>query len=356
MRTESRKHNRLRAPKRPPSARIALLPLLALVMTMGAGMASAATVPAGLVQGAFVTQVTPKALATFGTDTHTNPTLFSDYLSATNGWPGMDGSGGSLSVLSKNWGHTGYAVQLDVPIIPTLRSKPVGSLQSGADLTSYAADYAPNFKILATNLVAGGLANAYLRLGPEFDNKRYAWKAWDESDPTPANDANYELWFKEYFVNIVTTMRAVTGANFTFVWNPEGAAFASGQAPAAQADPTWNVQATYPGSADVNVIGLDLYDQAPWATLNNELTDAHAFASQAGRPIAFSEWGVVKTAPGAQGDDPAYVNNMASWMANPANDVVWEGYFNASVLGQNDMITDKSAFPKSLAAFITDFG
>ena len=55
------------------------------------------------------------------------------------------------------------------------------------------------------------------------------------------------------------------------------------------------------------------------------------------------------------GDDPVYINKFLDWMKAPANDVVYESYFDFDVPGQVDAITD-GRFPESLQAFTTDLG
>ncbi len=55
------------------------------------------------------------------------------------------------------------------------------------------------------------------------------------------------------------------------------------------------------------------------------------------------------------GDDPYFINQMVSWMENPANDVAYETYFDDNSGGVNSLITGGS-FPNSLAAFTADFG
>jgi hypothetical protein len=330
--------------------------LAALALTIDAVPANAAIVPSSLVQGAYTTPVTPAGLAKFGTETDTRPTLITDYLPAANGWTALDGGTkgwdkGSLQVMLKNWGNKGYDFALGVPMIPTTWRHADGTLAGGA-----AGDYNTYFATLAQNLVSGGLPDAYLRVGWEFDIKRYPWQAWDPANP--ALDPTYEQEYAQFFRQIVTTMRGVSGANFKFVWNPLAASFDPGQSPASKADPNWTVSAAYPGNSYVDDIGLDIYDLQPWTTLSQELAGAQSFASRNGKPIAICEWGVVSKGlftPGANGDDPTFINNMAAFMAAPGNNVAWESYLNASALGATYAIT-ASAFPKSLAAFKVDFG
>jgi hypothetical protein len=335
---------------------LGLLSSSVFATTVNGTPASAATLPSSLVQGAYATPGTPAGVAAFGKKTDTSPTLNTEFLPVANGWTAMDGgtkgwSRGSLQMMLKDWGNKGYAVALAVPMIPTQAGRADGTLADGA-----AGDYNTYFTTLAENLVAGGLPHAYLRLGWEFDVNRYPWKAYDPKDT--ALDPTLEQEYAQYFQQIVTTMRGVSGADFKFVWNPLAASFDPGRSPASQADPNWTLSAAYPGNAYVDYVGLDLYDLQPWSTIDQELTDAQTFASQMGKPIAFCEWAVVSKGvltPGANGDDPTFVNNMAAWMATPGNDVAWESYLDGDGLGANYRITG-GAFPKSLAAFKADFG
>jgi hypothetical protein len=271
----------------------------------------------------------------------------------------MDGAKGSLAYL-EDWANSGDQVALGVPIIPKSDGKAVGSLADGA-----AGDYDQYFIQLATTLVQEGLGNAYLRLGWEFDNRTstYAWET--------GNDTQQENDFAEYFQDIVTTMRGVSGADFQYVWDPDGFAFLT-QQDYPVVDPVYNgyydLQAAWPGATYVNYIGLNLYDLAPssgytptetWDDyIELQLTAAEEFASQnGGVPLAFPEWGVERREMKlyGMGDDPLYINNMYCFMINPSNNVAWESYFNISGADQDSEITGGS-FPKSLAAFQSDFG
>ena len=201
---------------------------------------------------------------------------------------------------------------------------------------------------LAQTLVAAGQANAYLRLGWEFDG---SWTAWYAG--TPSAEASYATYFQQ----IVTAMRSVSGEHFRFVWNPDVGAFT---------ESGYSVAAAYPGNAYVDVIGLDAYDQS-WATPQTPtnawsttmlpaLTAAQQFASANGKPLAFCEWGVTIRSDGhGLGDDPYYIDQMVSWMQSPSNDVAYESYFDADSAGVNAQITG-GLFPNSLAAFSVDLG
>jgi hypothetical protein len=283
-------------------------------------------------------------MAAFARQTETSPTVAAVYLPGNDGWAGMDGAGGTLNWLSQQFQGSGFTLSLGVPIIPTNSSgTAVGTLAQAAT-GAFNSDYVT----LAQTLVNAGQANAYLRLGWEFDG---SWMTWAAT--TPGAEANYAVYFQQ----IATAMRSVPGEHFRFVWNPDAGAFTQSG---------YSVAAAYPGNAYVDVIGLDAYDQS-WATPQTPtnawtstalpaLTAAQRFASSQGKPLAFAEWGVAIRSDGhGLGDDPYFIDQMLGWMQNPANNVVFETYFDADSGGVNSLITGGS-FPKSLAAFSADLG
>jgi hypothetical protein len=298
-----------------------------------------------LVQGVYVGAANPSGVKSFASQTGTSPTIASDYLPGNGGWTAMDGSGGSLNWLVGPWKGTGYTLSLGVPMIPVNSSgTAVGTLAQGAT-----GAYNSYFVSLAQTLVAGGAANAYLRLGWEFDG---SWMPWYAA--TASAEANYAAYFQQ----IVTAMRSVSGEHFRFMWNPDAGAFtASG----------YSVQAAYPGNAYVDVIGLDLYDQT-WATpqtpanawsstVSPALTAAQKFAASEGKPLALPEWGVVIRSDGhGLGDDPYYINHMIAWMKTASNNVVYESYFDYDDGGGDNSTITGGLFPNSLAAFDADLG
>jgi len=296
----------------------------------------------GLQQGVYSGPANTSGLTAFDAATGSSAKIASDFLPSNSGWTGMDGAGGSLSWLTGAWAGKGYTLSLGVPVIPTSSSgAAVGTLAAGAT-----GAYNSYFVTLAQTLVAAGEGNTYLRLGWEFDGNWYP--SWDAD--TPAAEANFAAYFRQ----IVTAMRSVAGESFRFVWNPDVGAFT---------ESGYNVELAYPGSAYVNDIGLDAYDQSwftpltatnAWnQTVSPALGAAKAFAAQEGEPLAICEWGVVTTANGL-GDDPLYINNFAAFMKNPANDVAYESYFNYN--GTSNSILTGGATPNSLAAFKADFG
>jgi len=290
--------------------------------------------------GDFAGSGNPAGIAQFATTTGTHPTLASDYLLRTDGWNGMDGAGGSESWMLSQWAGTGYRLVLGVPIIPG---------GSGATLAQGATGaYNAYFTTLAQTLVNGGAANAVLRLGWEFNGDWYPWSVSSDADAQN---------FAAYWRQIVDTMRAVPGAQFSFLWNPNNGSSSS-----------WNLELAYPGSAYVDYVGSDVYDeywgsdftpQASWSNAVNQTWGLNwlvNFAAAQNRPIAIPEWSVTVRSDGyGLGDDPYFIDQFSAWIA--ANNVAFTNIFsyNDTAGGQDNDLTD-GQFPNALAAFLATFG
>ncbi len=283
--------------------------------------------------GDYAGWVNASGIAAFGTKTNTHPTMATDYLDRTDGWAAMDNGGGE-----GGWKGSGLRLVLGVPILPG-----VGTLAQGAT-----GSYNQYFATLAQNLVSQGEGNAILRLGWEFNGN---WYPWSVANNTDAQN------FASFWRQIVNTMRAVPGQQFQFIWNPN------------QGGPTsWDLTQAYPGSAYVDYIGTDVYDeywgtpQTPQGSWNNIVTQSwglnwvSSFAAAQGKPIAFPEWSVCFRNDGhGLGDDPYFINQFANWVAT--NNVAFTDIFsfNDTAGGQDNDITDGN-FPNALAAFKSDFG
>ena len=206
-----------------------------------------------------------------------------------------------------------------------------------------AGNYDSYFSQIARNLVNNGQGNAILRLGWEFNVPHgYAWYA-----------GGYAPQFVRYWRDIVTAMRAVPGADFTFDWNPNIGGTLS------------DLASYYPGSAYVGALGLDVYDMAwqaypgPQAVWQQDLTEADglnwlvSFGAAHGKPLSLPEWGLgVTTRPVGRGnvgggDDPYFVDQIAGFIAD--NDVIEAGLWDYQ--GQ----FPSSGNPAATAALIKDF-
>lgn len=280
-------------------------------------------------------------VASFESATRTTEQWASDYLPGTNGFSGMSDAS-AISFVLNGWQGSGCQLILGVPIIPTSHGSPSGTLADGA-----AGDYNSYFTTLAQSLVNAGDAGAYLRLGWEFDGPWFAWNA-----DTPTAETNYANYFRQ----IVTAMRAVSGQNFKFVWNPDAGAFTKSG---------YNIDLAYPGNSFVDAIALDQYDQS-WATPQTPTTAwsqtvlpaldaAQQFATSKGEPLGFAEWGEAVRSDGhGLGDDPNFINQMKQWF--DANDVAFAIYFNSDQPpSEYNALTD-GRFPHALSAFSSDFG
>jgi hypothetical protein len=224
----------------------------------------------------------------------------------------------------ERWKGTPYTMTWGVSMLPT----------SGATLATGATGaYDAYYRTLAANFVAAGAAGAVIRLGWEFNGTSFTWAA-----------AGQSAAFVAYWQHVVTAMRAVPGARFTFVWDPN----IGGDLPLA---------AYYPGNAFVDAIGMDVYDSewqtypgatAEFAKLTNEpngLSWLASFASLHGKPIQIPEWGLgwgpsapgsgpitVKGSEVSGGDNPTFVSLMSSWMtANHVTEATYWDYGTSAV-------------------------
>lgn len=307
---------------------------------------------------------------------------FDDYSS----WSGIEAGGGVLNN-AQYWlrTHPSGTFYYTVGMLPGTSGNPgvplAGtSLQLGATGT-----FNSHFQTLATNLISHGLVNnTVIRLGHEFNGNWYPW--WVSG--TASGSSNNAAYYAAYYHQIVTAMRSTTlngtsAANLKFDWNAAGGYWTS-----------WSGTAAYPGSDVVDFIGCDLYDQctsgttcypyqsnvypyppdASWrqtnawtilsANYNNGLTVWKNIAASYGKPMTIPEWGVTNRPSGPAGglDDPAFIQRMYNFIQDPANNVYFHSYFNAS--GGNSgtsQLTSYPGFPATIypnaaAAFQQYFG
>jgi len=311
------------------------------------------TVVTSAALGVYTGAANPAGAASFAAATGAHVSVVEDYLPGNGSWTDIDGADGSLDWMFGAWKGTGYQLVLGVPMFAGSDSPP-DTLASGA-----AGTYNSDFATLAQTLVAAGQGHAILRLGQEPTGN---WNTWRITDATDA--ANYA----EFFRQIVTSMRTVPGQAFKFIWEAANPQY--GSYPGA-----YTADEAYPGDAYVDYVGADTYDQS-WSggcglafnntttaaqgqcswddTLLPALTTVAAYAAAHGKPVVFPEWGLAIRGDGhGMGDDPAFIDLMAAWMAS--HDVAFDIYFNFDVPGQVDAITD-GHFPASLVAFRSLFG
>ena len=299
-------------------------------ITLGSGVVSSGRYSVAL--GDYAGYGNPDGLIDFELATGAHLTYATDYLARSQGWAAMDEAPGASA-----WSGSGFRLVLGVPILPG-----VGTLAQGAT-----GAYDQYFTALAKHLVSAGESDAILRLGWEFNGNWFAWTVQTSTDA-----ANFVAFWQQ----IVTTMRAVRGEQFKFVWNPDGASPTS-----------YTPDQAYPGNAYVDYVGTDDYDNfwgtpfTPAAAWANQLSQQWgfnwlaSFAAAHAKPIAIPEWSdEYRTDGHGLGDDPSFMDNMGAWFVshNVAFADIWS--FDSSSTYRNNILD--GTFPKSLAEFKVDFG
>ncbi len=314
----------------------------ALVMGLGAqvyvlginGAASAATANiTPLTPGKTLSGVTggggQTAVNAFGKWRGRTVDVVTNYL-GTDTWTGITNVAGEG--LTKYWdGSTAHRVY-SVPMLP---------LQQSASLTAEAnGDYNSKFKTVAQALINGGDGSSTIRLGWEMTGDWYPW--YGGANPS----AFISAWRQ-----IVTSMRSVSGAHFTFDFNVALHNF----------DPS----KLYPGDAYVDLIGADNYDDSfsysypatdhvkVWAHIAGDgfgLDWLGNFAKSHGKRMSFPEWGVSQRCDGhSGGDDPYFMQQFHNWMAS--HDVAYETYSEFAENSCRNFILTSGAFPKAAALY-----
>jgi hypothetical protein len=297
---------------------------------------------------------------------------------AGSNWNEIDGTASSgLNWWSNQWVNYSQDVKdklvIAIPILPSYDANNDHQPDDGSTLAAGATGaYNQRWINAANKLVARGMQNATLRLGWEFNGGWYTWNAL----------GGRATHFKNYWIQIVNSMRSVPGQNFKFCWNPSMGDFGL------------NAMTAYPGAAYVDSIGLDLYDnysgygttdangnvypnlpgwqvtsirnngwlsQKEWG--NYPLDWWKAQAATAGKPLCFPEWGLDNPkpntghAPGGQ-DNTVFLTKFQQWINNPANNVSWHAYFEAGsgTATRNHMIFFASQYPNAKAIFPSLFG
>ena len=291
------------------------------------------------VLGVYVGYQAPATVKAFGNSIGAQPAYAMDFLDGDS-WSALVDSAPSYFAA---WKGSGYSMVWGIPILPNATDY---SLADGA-----AGDYNSYFLTLAQDMVAGGQGSSTVRIGWEFNGGWFPWAA-----------NGHAAAFIGYWQQIVDTMRSVPGQDFKFEWNPTAGDLGVG-----------NLADYYPGSAYVDYVGLDVYDQnwstypggaAEFANIESEgfgLNWLSTFAAAQGKSIVLPEWGLGTvagdgglpyTAENSQtsgGDDPTFINDMAQWIQ--ANDVVEANYWQFGI----DALSPSSN-PNSYAAFVSDFG
>ena len=288
--------------------------------------------------GVYVGADDPSGVSSLGNAIGQQPAYAMDYLDGSS-WASMASSAADEA---STWSRSRHAMTFSVPMLPN----------SGATLAAGAAgSYDANFESIARSLVAHGEAGSIVRIGWEFNGGWSPWAAASRSSE-----------FVGFWRHIVGAMRSVPGEDFKFEWCPTLGDQGVG-----------NLADYYPGNGYVDYVAADIYDEAwgrypgaaqEWSNLRTEsygLDWLTAFAAGRGKPVAVGEWGL-GSVPGkagraysagnqkvSGGDDPAFIRDMAGWIA--AHDVHEATYFDSG-----SSALSPSTNPNSYRAFLADFG
>ena len=218
--------------------------------------------------------------------------------------------------------------------IPMLPADGVSTLAKGAN-----GDYDQTFVQIAKLLVSHGLPTAIVRLGWEFNGNWQPWSSYKDN-----------VHFMSYYRRIVSLMRAVPGARFTFEWCPN---LGIG---------TLAPDQSYPGDDFVDVIGMDVYDShwspidaTPESRWNFFVTRDYGlqwqvdFAKAHGKRFSFPEWSCCGD---STGDDPYFINQVAAWLRT--NGYLYADYWDSNTSYRGELMNGQ--YPKATAAYIADFG
>jgi len=234
------------------------------------------------------------------------------------------------------WRNSGKLLVFSLPMLPKDGGR--STLDAGAR-----GAYNDYIRQMAQALVDQGHGNAVVRIGWEFNASWFSWNSLK----------NPEAW-KAYWRQIVTTMRAVPGAQFQFDW----CFIVHSSAP--------SPEPAYPGDEYVDIIGADVYN-GNW---NPQLTAEQRwrmvlkgtyglewhrkFAAAHGKQMSYPEWGTGTRPDGkGGGDDAVFMRNMAQWISS--NPVKYHVYWDYKSPDYDGRLSNGSQ-PQSEAEFLKAFG
>ena len=246
----------------------------------------------------------------------------------------------------KAWQVNPYA-SMAVVTIPMLPAQGTSTDPTPTLVTGATGAYNAHWKIVAQRLVATGMGAVTIRPGHELSGDWYRWSAGK-------NPAAYAAYWRQ----IVTTMRSVTGAKFSFDWN------------VAVGTSSWDATLAWPGDAYVDSVGQDVYDvkwgdsTATPAARFTSLVEGSGkfrqgmafwanFATAHGKPVSFAEWALVASgasmSAGGEGkDDPYYIQHMHDWFTT--HPTAFEIYFDRTAT-DGDHQLNGGKFPQAAALY-----
>ena len=240
-------------------------------------------------------------------------------------WRGFDDS---ISYGLNLWRDSGRPVIWSVPL--TVEGTPLGEVAAG--------DFDANFRAAAEAVAASRAGDSdpiYIRLGWEFNGDWMPWAA-------AGNEADFIAAFR----NVSVIFDGVSD-RFKMVWDVN---IGGGNMDPATA---------YPGDDYVDVVGLDIYYNTLWDSVDAQAAFDYSvsrpfglqwvadFAAARGKPTAISEWGVESNGAGV------FIEKLAAWMAQ--QDMVYANYWESNAGGFPGQMRT-GAYPDAGAEFKETFG
>jgi hypothetical protein len=251
----------------------------------------------------------------------------------------------TIAVLSRGYGGSTAATHTGTPTVS------IDWRVQGA-----AGDFNQYWLTWGKRLVSSGIPNAIVRIGHECNGPYERHFVGNLA----SQQANWALYYQQ----IVTTLRSISGANFTFEFNVN-----AGYLPLDQSG-------YYPGNAYVDYVGIDQYDGLydgysgaageQWQKILNGqgvvgLASVMAFATSNDKPLAISEWGLapVNSNGSGFGDDPNYITQMGNifqgiapqyWTGGALPKVAYQALFNplSATTASDGTITITSSAPSAI--------
>lgn len=164
-------------------------------------------------------------------------------------------------------------------------------------------------------LIASKYPDAWVRPGWEMNIPNWPWAA------TPENVETYKQAFRH-----ASQALKKGGPQLRVVFNPNEGKGAS----------LPDARMAYPGDDVVDTVGIDAYDWDPgyagggWEehrTKDQGWDFWMQFARDRGKTFALPEWGVITGNENSGGDNPAYIEAVVGWMAQHADTMAFDAYF-----------------------------
>ncbi|WP_101830339.1 glycoside hydrolase family 26 protein [Frankia canadensis] len=277
-----------------------------------------------------------------------------NYPDAVNAWGTFTGNKVGLAVVftvRKDWASM---VSADWPASAFPRDRFPGELSiaqplyppDGNEATCATGAYDDYWRTFGTTLTKHGRADAYIRLGWEFNG---GYMYWHVRDP--------EAW-KACFRREVTALRS-TAPGVKIDWNMNAH---NDTLPGSGRD-VWDA---YPGDEYVDIVSIDSYDHFPASAsettwnrqchMRSGLCTVIQFARAHGKKFAVPEWGLVRS-NGGGGDNPFYIHKMYETFAANAKDLAYEAYYNnAEPENVRSSLYQPSLNPKASKRYLKLFG